>query len=133
AGEPPARRPGFRRGRAAGRGPYKEHMPLRSGMAPQGPSMRIYTRVGFGGLADIVLVDDRQYRSHQPCAAPGRGGATIVEDCQERLGPGITMFGEPEGRWHMDALARSRTGLDCLAPTKVLAQLHRKPGPGPRV
>jgi alkaline phosphatase D len=99
-------------------------------MVPQGPNMRIHTRVGFGRLADIVLVDDRQYRSHQPCAAPGRGGANVVEDCQARLDPRITMFGDQQERWLMDGLGRSTARWNVIAQQTLMAQLDRKPGPG---
>jgi alkaline phosphatase D len=118
--------------RAAAYRAYYEHMPLPSRMAPHGPSMRIYTRVGFGRLADIVLVDDRQYRSHQPCAAPGRGGANVVEDCQERLDPRITMFGEQQEQWLTDELGRSGARWNLVAQQTLMAQLDRKPGPGQR-
>lgn len=120
----------FLQRRAAAYRAYYEHMPLPSPMVPQGPNMRIHTRVGFGRLADIVLVDDRQYRSHQPCAAPGRGGANVVEDCQARLDPRITMFGDQQERWLMDGLGRSTARWNVIAQQTLMAQLDRKPGPG---
>ena len=39
-----------------------------------GPHARIFGRVGFGNLAEFHVLDDRQYRSHQVCPRPGRGG-----------------------------------------------------------
>ena len=53
---------------------FYEHMPLRAsaltrsleGLA-RGAEMRIYGQVAFGKLANIYLLDDRQYRDRQVC------------------------------------------------------------------
>src|SRR5215510_13474553 len=97
--------------RAAAYRAYYEHMPLRRSMVPFGPHMRMFSRVAFGRLAQFHMLDDRQYRSHQPCAQPGRGGANIVEDCEARLDPRLTMLGDAQEQW-------------------LTAGLDRKPGPG---
>jgi alkaline phosphatase D len=125
-------RPWFLQRRAAAYRAYYEHMPLRSAMAPQGPHMRLFARVGFGRLALIHVLDDRQYRSPQPCPAPGRGGSNTVEDCRERLDPAITMLGEPQERWLEDGLDRSTARWNVIAQQTLMAQLDRKPGPGRR-
>lgn len=118
--------------RAAAYRAYYEHMPLRRTMVPLGPHLRLFTRVGFGRLADIHVLDDRQYRSHQPCAPPGRGGSTVVEDCAARLDPGLTMLGDVQERWLEAGLERSRARYNVVAQQTLMAQLDRKPGPGQR-
>jgi len=120
----------FLRRRAAAYKAYYEHMPLRRQMVPFGPHMRLFARVAFGRLAQIHLLDGRQYRSPQPCAAPGRGGANTVEDCQERLDSRITMLGDAQERWLLDGLDRSTAGWNVIAQQTLMAQLDRKPGPG---
>ena len=120
----------FLQRRAAAYKAYYEHMPLRRQMVPFGPHMRIFTRVSFGRLAQIHLLDDRQYRSPQPCAAPGRGGANVVEDCAERLDPRLTMFGGAQESWLQAGLDRSPARWNVLAQQTLMAQLDRKPGPG---
>src|SRR5262245_38175936 len=82
--------------RAAAYRAYYEHMPLRRQMVPFGPNMRLHARVAFGRLAQFHLLDDRQYRSPQPCPPPGRGGANVVEECEARLDPKLTMLGEAQ-------------------------------------
>ncbi len=63
--------------------------------------MRIYTRAGFGELAALHVLDDRQYRSHQVCPREGRGGSNIVPAavCPELQEPVRTMLGAAQERW----------------------------------
>ena len=116
--------------RAAAYRAYYEHMPLRRHMVPFGPHMRLFTRVAFGRLVQFHLLDDRQYRSPQPCPAPGRGGANIVEDCEARLDPRLTMLGDAQERWLMAELDRSPARWNVIGQQTLMAQLDRKPGPG---
>jgi alkaline phosphatase D len=116
-------------------GAYKafyEHMPLRRQMVPLGPQMRLYHRVAFGGLVEFHMLDDRQYRSHQPCVGPGRGGSAVVEDCAERLDSRLTMLGDVQERWLETGLDRSRARWNVIGQQTLMAQLDRKPGPGQR-
>jgi len=116
--------------RAAAYRAYYEHMPLRRQMMPFGPNMRLHTRVSFGRLAQFHLLDDRQYRSHQPCAAPGRGGASVVEECEARLDPKLTMLGDAQERWLAAGLDRTPARWNLIGQQTLMAQLDRKPGPG---
>src|SRR5262249_18842053 len=108
----------FLQRRAAAYQAYYEHMPLRRQMVPFGPNMRLHTRVSFGRLAQFHLLDDRQYRSHQPCAPPGRGGANVVEEC------------EAQERWFAAGLDRTMARWNLIGQQTLMAQLDRKPGPG---
>jgi alkaline phosphatase D len=116
--------------RAAAYQAYYEHMPLRRGAYPFGPHMRIHTRVVYGDLAEFYVLDDRQYRSHQPCPLPGRGGSAVVENCAARLDPSLTMLGDAQEQWLMATLGRSRARWNVLAQQTLMAQLDRKVGPG---
>jgi alkaline phosphatase D len=118
--------------RAAAYRAYYEHMPLRRQMVPRGPHMRLYARVPFGRLALFHLLDDRQYRSPQPCPAPGRGGSRVVEDCAERLDPRRSMLGETQERWLQAGLEPDRARFNLIAQQTLMAQVDRKPGPGQR-
>src|SRR5262249_30872408 len=118
--------------RAAAYRAYYEHMPLRRQMVPFGPDMRLYGRAAFGDLAQFHIVDDRQYRSHQPCVPPGRGGSAVVEDCADRLSPALTMLGPVQEAWLAAGFERSRARWNVLAQQTLMAQCDRKPGPGQR-
>lgn len=54
--------PVFRARRAAAFQALYEHQPLRSAQLPHGPRMRLHRRYRFGDLADITMLDTRQYR-----------------------------------------------------------------------
>lgn len=116
--------------RAAAYRAYYEHLPLRRQMVPFGPHMRLYTRSDFGHLARFHVLDDRQYRSHQPCAPPGRGGSAVVEDCAARLDPSLTMLGDTQEQWLLRQLGRSHARWNVIAQQTLMGQLDRKPGPG---
>ncbi len=48
--------------RAAGYQAFYEHMPVRP-PRPQGPDLKLYRSVSYGGLATFYVLDTRQYRS----------------------------------------------------------------------
>ncbi len=116
--------------RAAAYQAYYEHMPLPAWARPRGPHMRLYAQAAFGQLVRFHVLDDRQYRSHQVCPAPGRGGSTIVEDCRGRLDPQRTLLGAEQEKWLFEGLAAPRARWNVLAQQTLMAQADRKPGEG---
>jgi len=116
--------------RAAAYQAYYEHMPLPRQMVPFGPNMRLHHRVMHGNLAQFHVLDDRQYRSHQPCTPPGRGGSAVVEECADRLDPKLSILGTDQERWLETGLDRSRARWNVLAQQTVMAQRDLKAGPG---
>lgn len=78
---------------------WYEHMPARRCMAPFGAFARIYTNLKFGQLAEINLLDDRQFRTPQPCPKPGRGGSNMVENCEARFDPKASLLGARHEAW----------------------------------
>ena len=116
--------------RAAAYQAYYEHMPLPAWARPHGPDMQLYARAAFGQLAQFHVLDGRQYRSHQACPRPGRGGSNIVEDCRERLDPQRTLLGARQEKWLFDGLAASRARWNVIAQQTLMAQADRTPGAG---
>ncbi len=117
--------PNFIARRAAAYQAYYEHMPLRTSARPQGPNMRLYGHHDFGRLVRFHVLDDRQYRSYQPCQPRGRGGSGIVGTCAERLDPQRSMLGLEQEAWLADKLARSGARWNVLAQQTLMAQLNR--------
>ena len=110
---------------------YFEHMPLRHYMVPLGPQMRLYDQVTFGNLIRFHLIDDRQYRSHQPCVAPGPRRLGRRRGLRRSSGraPARCSARRRSAGW-MTSLDRSRARWNVIAQQTLMAQLDRKVGPG---
>ena len=124
-GTPPAR---FLRRRAAAYRAFYEHLPLRRSSLPRGPMMRVYRRLVLSDLVDMSVLDLRQYRDDQPCAAPGALGGGVV-DCPERLDSGRTLAGPAQERWLLRRLGRSRARWTVIAQALMMASFDELAGP----
>ena len=120
--------------RAAAYKAWYEHMPVPRQMVPFGANARIYTRAAHGSLASFFVLDDRQYRSHEACPRPGRGGSNVVDpaQCTELADPKRTMLGATQEQWLDAALAGSRTHWNIIAQQTRMAQFDEQAGPGKR-
>lgn len=107
----------FLRRRAAAYKAYYEHMPMPASAEPRGPDALIYGTYRFGEGLEILLLDDRQYRSAHACR-PAR-----VADCAERLDPARTMLGVAQERWLRDSLARRSCRWTMIAQQTRIAEL----------
>lgn len=103
--------------RAAAYQAWYEHQPVRAPAAPGPHGPRIYRRLRWGRLAQIDVVDGRQYRSIPPC---GWGEA---DACAEAYRPEVTMLGAKQERWLYDGLAASSAQWNVLASNVMLARL----------
>jgi alkaline phosphatase D len=125
-GTPPDR---FLRRRAIAYRAFYEHLPLRRSSLPRGPDMRIYRRLALADLLDLSVLDLRQYRDDQPCAAPGSLGGRVV-DCPERLEPARTLAGPAQERWLLRGLGRSRAHWNVIAQPLMMSRFDQVAGPG---
>jgi alkaline phosphatase D len=124
--------PRFLERRAAAYRAYFEHMPLRAAAAPRAHEMQLFERSAYGGLADIHMLDCRQYRSYQACQREGRGGSDMVENCAELAGPERTMLGHAQERWLSAGLKASRARWNLIAQSTLFSRFDAKAGPGER-
>jgi len=92
--------------------------------------MQLHSRHGFGALAEFHMLDCRQYRSHQACALPGRGGSRTVEPCQELADPHRTMLGADQERWLAEGLRASRARWNLIGQSTLFSRFDLRPGPG---
>ncbi|PRX50440.1 alkaline phosphatase D [Prauserella shujinwangii] len=111
----------FERQRAVAYRAYYENMPLRRSSLPDGPDMRLYRRLSWGSLADVHVLDTRQYRDDFPTDSTAGG---------EHTDPGRSILGERQERWLDQGLRHSRATWNVLAQQVVLAQIDRDTGPG---
>ncbi|WP_327093510.1 alkaline phosphatase D family protein [Nocardia vinacea] len=115
----------FRRRKAAAFQAMYEHQPLRIEALPSGPTMRIHRRYTFGDLADITMLDTRQYRTGGTC-----GKGNIGDDCPDRLSPDRSILGAPQRNWLLDGLTHSTVRWQILGNQVAMAKSDYDPGPG---
>jgi alkaline phosphatase D len=108
---------------------YYEHMPLRQSMRPKGPHLRLHTRIAYGQLALFHLLDDRQYRSPQPCSRNERRVPKLAERCRARLDRAATMLGHEQERWFEEGLQASKTRWNFITQQTLMAQVDFLAGP----
>jgi alkaline phosphatase D len=99
---------------------WYEHQPVRS-------RSRVYRRVQWGTLAQLDMLDGRQYRSVPPC---GWGEA---DACAEAYDPSVTMLGFEQERWLYQGLARSRARWNLLGNNVMLGRLDHDGTAGNRL
>jgi len=95
---------------------YWEHMPLRT-PAPQGPDYLLYRRLTFGRLAEVNVLDTRQYRADQA------DGDLWKPDNPERNDPARPFAGAQQRRWLLDGMRRSRATWNLLANQVVMSRM----------
>ena len=112
----------FLRRRAAAYQAYFEHMPVRIGPDPAAPhQMRIHYRMVWGQLAELWTLDCRQYRDHQACPDPNRGGARVVVGCDALQDPRRSMLGAAQEAWFMQGLTSSQRRWKLVAQSTQMS------------
>ncbi len=123
--------PDFLARRAAAYRAFFEHLPIRPSVLRPDGEVRLYGAHGWGSLATLLVLDDRQYRAHQACPRPGRGGSnTVGPDCEEREAPGRTLLGAAQERWLDSALADSKARWNVIVQQTLFATAGRDTGKG---
>ncbi len=111
--------PEFTARRAAAYQAYYEHMPIRLRVAlhPR-PGLRIYRRLTYGKLAEFTMLDDRQYRTDNPC-----GDGESVR-CAEAINGHYTMLGHAQEQWVGRGFAHSDARWNIIGQQLLLAELE---------
>ncbi|MGW3627575.1 alkaline phosphatase D family protein [Streptomyces sp. NPDC000880] len=113
----------FRQRRAQAFQALYENQPLRHEQMPAGSDMRLHRRLSYGRLADITMLDTRQYRDDQPC---GDGASA---DCTERFEPDRTMLGAEQRQWLYDGFSNSAAQWQILGNQSPVGQTDHDPSP----
>ena len=117
--EKDADRDTFPERRAAAFQAFWEHHPLRID-APTDDGLHLYRSFTYGDLADIWVLDGRQYRSDQAC---GDKIPTVASECAELDDPKRTMLGEEQEKWLHDGLAKAQRTWKVIAQQTVVKAL----------
>jgi alkaline phosphatase D len=103
----------FRRRRANAYRVYRESMPLRPNVKARGEDIDLYRSLRYGDLAEIQVLDTRQYRTDQPC---GDGLQPALGPCADEIGdPAATLLGDDQETWVKRNLRHSRAVWNVLA------------------
>ena len=113
----------FLRRRAAAYQAYYEHMPLRRAQMAHGPDLPLYRRLQYGRLAELLVLDTRQYRTPQPC------GAIRTALCDAARDPRATILGNAQERWLQQRLDRSTATWNVIAQQVMMSQVDVAAGP----
>lgn len=132
---------GFLARRARAYKAYFEHLPVSPRRAPRGPHFAIHQQLAWGRLADIWVLDTRQFRSPRAChdarrpdgrplltRQPGFDGPEGLPHapdwlyCDQVATRGAqTMLGSAQERWLAADLARSERRWKLLAQTTQIS------------
>ena len=132
--------------RAAAYQAYYEHMPIRVGTLSSalgglanalksGAELRIHSRVSFGRLASLYLLDTRQHKDPQVCTRDGALGSATVDPatCPAWQDPSRSLLGFKQERWLHDEMATPQvrgSGWNVLGQSSLFGQRDFRPGPG---
>ena len=119
--EDPSEADGFAARRAAAYQVWWEHMPVRLPPPADGEAYPIHRRVQWGALADLLLLDGRQYRSDQACLDVT---LSFEPPCREAVEPTRTMLGTDQERWLDDAFAAATGTWTVLGQQTVMTDLR---------
>jgi alkaline phosphatase D len=114
--------PEFTARRAAAYQAFYEHLPIRLARATRREDeLRIYRRLGYGRLAEFTMLDDRQYRTDNPCG----DGESLR--CEAALGDDYTMLGRRQEKWVDEGFDDSRARWNIVGQQLLLAELEHLP------
>jgi alkaline phosphatase D len=116
----PGKDPAFLARRAAALQALWENLPMRRSARPTGPAMRLYRRLHWGALANVHLLDTRQYRDLYAC---GGVVTSLPRDCPERFTVTRTIMGAAQEAWLARGLAGSSARWDVLAQQAFFMQM----------
>jgi alkaline phosphatase D len=108
---------------------YYEHMPLPRRAVPFGDSMRLFTQRSFGQLANIMMLDSRQYRSPLACTQRARRGSRSVS-CPELNDITRSKLGELQENWMAAQMISSRARWNLFPQGTIMTYIDELPGPG---
>ncbi|MBH0779271.1 alkaline phosphatase D family protein [Nocardia bovistercoris] len=114
----------FRRRRAAAMRAMYEHQPLRLTQRPSGTRVHLHRRYSHGDLAEITMLDTRQYRTRQ---ASLNGDLTTHR--RQRRAADRTILGAAQREWFLDGLAHSDARWQIIGNQVVMGQTDHDPGP----
>jgi alkaline phosphatase D len=112
--------------RAAAYRAYWEHQPLRRSLMPQYERMPLYRKYRWGKIANLHVLDARQYRDPQVCTPANQGGSRSItdENCPTRKHAPLSLLGQQQENWLEQNLERSDAAFDIIGQQSIMAQMR---------
>ncbi len=110
----------FAEQRAAAYQAYYENQPLRLD-PPEGANWQIRRALRWGTLAELFMLDGRQYRDDQPCERPD--DALVDRAVCDPAAQDRSMLGEAQERWLTDGLSASGARWKLIGQQTVMSAL----------
>ena len=101
---------------------YYEMMPLRATSIPRGPHMQLYRKASYGRLAELMLLDTRQYRTDQP------NGDRAADLNEVAMDPKNTLLGPEQEGWLKASLLQSTGTWNVLAQQVMMGLVDQAVG-----
>ncbi len=98
-----------------------ENMPVRGARPASLDDITIYRTIAWGGLADLIMLDGRKYRTNQAC---NDVVLSLDPPCPTAAEPARTMLGAEQEQWLADQLAAT-TAIWPVIGQQTLT--HRRP------
>jgi len=110
---------------------FYEHMPLRRRSIPAlDGSVRLYDRFKWGDLAEFTMLDERQYRSIQPCPntddkgkVTSRRARTVPAGCPDFTDETRTMLGPDQEAWVAQGFSQVTAKWNIIPQQLVVANI----------
>ncbi len=96
---------------------WYEHQPVRAALRPGASGIAMHRSLAFGDLAQLAVLDTRQFRSRQPC------GDTIKPACAEMDAPDAQMMGLVQERWLGERLGASRARWNLIGQQVAMMRI----------
>lgn len=96
-----------------------EHMPVRMARPTSTEAFTIYRSVAWGDLANVILLDGRQYRTNQAC---GDVALSLDPPCPTAAQPQRTMLGDTQEQWLTGQLAGTTATWPVIAQQTVMTE-----------
>jgi alkaline phosphatase D len=98
-----------------------EHMPVRMTRPESIDDITIYRTIGWGGLADLIMLDGRKYRTNQAC---NDVVLSLDPPCPVAAEPARTMLGADQEQWLADQLAATTAIWPVIGQQTVLSDVR---------
>jgi len=98
---------------------FYEMMPVRRACLPAGSDMKLYRRSSYGQLAELLVLDTRQYRTDQP----NNDRRSPLNDAA--LNPANSMLGRRQKNWLCQKLISSEAKWNVLAQQVMIGLVKR--------